>query len=216
MELSLSLQEHLQHLTVLHPQLCPRQVLGVQMARLACTLLDIDPALERKSLYVFMEIGRCVADAVIIVTTASPTNGLMRTLDYGKVAATFVNQRTEQAIRISERRDSRETAVHMMRPTLSAWEAQREAYQIMSYEQLFHWQPVRLTEPLPIISDKHTAICERCGDRINEHREVTIQSQTLCKPCAFGAYFTPDIGVFQPALPTPERIRAVGTGAIML
>src|SRR5690242_20219917 len=105
MELTLSLQEHLTRLAVLHPTLCPRQVLGVQMARLACTLLGVDPAVERKALFVFMEVGRCAADAVMLVTTASPNNGLMQLMDYGKVAATFVNLRTEEAIRISERRD---------------------------------------------------------------------------------------------------------------
>src|SRR5579859_5410605 len=107
MELSLSLQDHLQRLSVLHPRLCPRQVLGVRMARLACTLLEIDPVVQRKALYVVMEIGRCAADAVIIVTTASPTNGLMRLVEYGKVAATFIHLGTQQAIRIAERRESR-------------------------------------------------------------------------------------------------------------
>ena len=75
MELSLSLQEHLARSAMLHSRLCPRQVLGVRMARIACGLLGIDPAFERKSIYVFMEIGRCAADAVMIVTGASPTNG---------------------------------------------------------------------------------------------------------------------------------------------
>jgi formylmethanofuran dehydrogenase subunit E len=193
MELSLSLQDHLERLAVLHPQLCPRQVLGVQMARLACTLLEVDPALERKSLYVIMEIGRCAADAVIIVTTASPNNGLMRLMDYGKVAATFVHLRTQQAIRIGERQDSRTTAIQMMPTTLSSWEAQRDAYQIMAYEQLFHWQEVRLTEPLPVIPDKnkHVICCERCGERINEQREIVNARSVLCRACAFGAYFVP-------------------------
>ncbi|MHB8629786.1 MAG: FmdE family protein [Aggregatilineales bacterium] len=192
MQLTLTLHDHLQRLTALHPQLCPRQILGAQMARLACTLLGVDPALDRKALFVFMEIGRCAADAVMIVTTASPTNGLMCLMDYGKVAATFIHRRTEQAIRIHERRDSRETAIQLMPSALSAWESQRAAYQVMSYEQLFHWQPVRLTMPPPIILDKHAVHCDRCGDRINEHCEVIIEGQILCKPCAFGAYFIPD------------------------
>ena len=192
MELTLSLQEHLTRLSVLHPTLCPRQVLGVRIARLACTLLGVDPALERKAMFVYMEIGRCAADAVMIVTTASPSNGLMQLMDYGKVAATFVNLRTQEAIRISERRDSRDIAVRIMPSSLSAWEAQRDAYQIMEYDQLFRWQSVRLNQPLPLIPDKHAIICESCGDRVNEHREVVIEGKTLCKLCAFGAYYAAD------------------------
>jgi formylmethanofuran dehydrogenase subunit E len=187
-ELSVSLNEHLARSVMLHTRLCPRQVLGVRMARLACTLLGIDPALERRAIFVYMEIGRCAADAVIVVTGASPTNGLMQLVGYGKVAATFVSLRSGAAVRVSERHESREIAAGMM-PHLPIWEAQRDAYQIMSDERLFCWQPVRLTQPLPVIPEKHSTSCQTCGDRINEHCEVTVAGKTLCRPCASGAYF---------------------------
>src|SRR5258708_27938431 len=190
MPLSLTLEEHLARSTMLHSRLCPRQVLGVRMARLACTVLGVDPAVERHSLVVYMEIGRCAADAVMVVTTASPTNGLMQLMGYGKVAATFVHRRNGQTLRISERHDSRDIAVQML-PDLPAWEAQRDAYQIMPEEQLFHWQAVQLTQSLPIIPDKYAVTCHRCRERVHEHCEVIVGGQALCKPCAFGAYFVP-------------------------
>jgi formylmethanofuran dehydrogenase subunit E len=189
MELSLTLAEHLNRLTILHPTLCPRQVLGVQMARLACNLLNVDPAIERKSIYVYMEIGRCAADAVMIVTGASPMNQLMQLMDYGKVAATFVNRQTGAAMRINERHDIRDIAVAMMLPHLTAWEAQRDAYQVMTYDQLFDWQHVTLRQPLPTISEKYSVKCDSCGDRINEHRDMIVQGRTLCRVCAFGGYY---------------------------
>ncbi len=188
MELNVSLNEHLLRSVMLHSRLCPRQVLGVRMARLACILLNVDPALDRKPLYVFMEIGRCTADAVIVVTGASPTNGLMQLMGYGKVAATFIKRSSGQAIRISEHQNCREIAVGIM-PTLSAWEAQRDAYQIMPDEQLFHWQSVCLTVPLPVIFEKHAVTCQHCGDRVNEHCEVMVNGHVLCKACVFSAYF---------------------------
>lgn len=191
----MGLDEHLARSAMLHSQLCPRQVLGVRMARLACTLLSIDPALERKSIYVYMEIGRCAADAVMVVTGASPMNGLMQLVGYGKVAATFVNLRSGEAIRISERHESREIAAQMM-PKLPIWEAQRDAYQITPDERLFCWQPVALRQPLPAFGEKHSVSCENCGDRINESCEVNFGGKTLCKACAFGAYFIPSD--FQP------------------
>src|SRR5258708_3010889 len=152
MELSLTLEEHLRRSVMLHSRLCPRQVLGVRMARLACTLLGVDPALERKPLYVYMEIGRCAADAVMVVTASSPSNGLMQLMGNAKVAATFVHGRRGEALRICGRQDCREIAIQML-PTLPAWEAQRDAYQIMPDEQLFNWQAVYLTESLPIVPD---------------------------------------------------------------
>lgn len=188
MELSVSLEEHLARSAMLHSCLCPRQVLGVRMARLACILLGLDPAVERKSIYVYMEIGRCAADAVIVVTGASPTNELMRLMGYGKVAATFVNMKNGEGIRVSECRSSRDIAVKLM-PHLPSWEAQRDAYQIMPDEQLFRWQSVHLNADWPLIAEKHAVNCHNCGDRVNEASEVIIAGQAWCKACAFGAYY---------------------------
>lgn len=190
MELSVSLQEHLARSAMLHSCLCPRQVLGVRMARLACGLLGIDPARGRKAIYVFMEIGRCAADAVMVVTGASPTNELMQLMSYGKVAATFVSLKTGEAIRVSERQESRQIAVQMM-PELPAWEAQREAYQLIPDHQLLNWQRVIVTQPLPHIPEKHAATCQNCGDRVSECSETVVNGAVLCKACAFGAYFIP-------------------------
>lgn len=191
MELSVSLDEHLARSAMLHSCLCPRQVLGVRMARLACTLLDIDPAVERKSIFVYMEIGRCAADAVMVVTGASPTNELMRLMGYGKVAATFVNMKNGEAVRVSECKSSRDNAVKLM-PYLPSWEAQRSAYQIMPDEQLFRWQGVHLNGDLPLIPEIHAVNCHNCGDRVNESSEVIVEGQAWCKACAFGAYYASD------------------------
>ncbi len=189
--LSRPLTDDLSRSAAMHSRLCPRQVIGVRMARLACALLGIDPAIERKQVFIFMECGRCAADAVIAVTGSSPTNLLMQLMDYGKVAATFVNLRTREALRVSENPRSRQIAVDLSAPGQSKWQAQLESYQTMPDESLLCWQPVRLSYPLPMIPDKHATLCDHCGDRINEHCEVTLHGQTLCKACAFGAYYQP-------------------------
>jgi formylmethanofuran dehydrogenase subunit E len=183
-----TLEEDLARCGVLHSRLCPRQVIGVRMARLACQRLCIDPAIDRKQIYVFMECGRCAADAVITVTGASPTNQLMQLMEYGKLAATFVSLRTGEALRITEHPCSRESAMQML-PNLPAWEAQLNAYQTMLDACLLTWMPVILKRPLPVIPEKHTSHCSQCGDRIGEHKELWQNDQPICKPCAFGAYY---------------------------
>jgi formylmethanofuran dehydrogenase subunit E len=190
MELSLSLEEHLTRSAMLHSKLCPRQVLGVRMARLACILLGVDPALNRKSIYVYMETGHCAADGVMVVTGASPNNGLMRLVGYGKLAATFVLRSSGDAIRVNEQYESRNVAMAMM-PELPPWKAQRDAYQIMPDTQLFRWQSVLLDESVPMIGKKHSVTCQKCGDRISEHPEIMSDGQTLCQICAGSAYFVP-------------------------
>lgn len=51
---------------LVHGHLCPGQLLGVRMAVLGCNLVGIqDPrGADRKKLIVWVEIDRCMADAV--------------------------------------------------------------------------------------------------------------------------------------------------------
>lgn len=189
MELSVSLQEHLAHSAFLHRRLCPRQVLGVRMARLACVQLGVDPALQHKRIFVYMENGHCVADGVISVTHASPTNQLMQLMDYGKMAATFVDLAGGQALRVCERPGCRETAIAMLTDAPSAWAAQVLGYQVMPNELLLSWQWVELQAPLPKLTAKHKVTCSRCSDYVHEHRELEVDGQILCKACAYGAYY---------------------------
>jgi formylmethanofuran dehydrogenase subunit E len=186
MELSISLEEHLARASAIHRCLCPRQVLGVRMARLACAWLEVDPALKRKRVYVYMENGHCLADGVIAVTCASPTNQLMQLVPYGKMAATFLDLETGQAIRVCENPQSRETAVALLPDIPSSWMAQRQAYQVMADDLLLAWRPVRLPEAPSRPQGKHSVTCERCGDRVHEHAEIDCDGAVLCKPCAYG------------------------------
>ena len=188
-ELSVSLQAHLAHSSATHRRLCPRQVLGVRMARFACAWLGIDPAIQRKRVFVYMENGHCIADGVIAVTYASPTNGMMQLLPYGKMAATFVDTETGNALRVREHPDSRRTGSCFLPEIASPWTAQLHAYQVMLDELLLSWQPVALTAALPKVSGKHKVTCQHCGDLVHEHCEVLLDSQTLCKTCADGAYY---------------------------
>lgn len=189
--LSRPLADDLDRSAAMHSRLCPRQVIGVRMARLACVSLGIDPVIQRKQIYVFMECGRCAADAVIAVTGSSPTNQLMRLMGYGKVAATFVNMQSGRAMRVAENPRSRQTALDTSSPGQSRWQAQLEAYQTMPDESLLYWQYVRLNSPLPVIPEKHVTLCDGCGDRISEHSEVIAGGRILCQACVFGPYYQP-------------------------
>lgn len=189
MELIVSLDEHLARSSALHRRLCPRQVLGVRMARLACQYLEVDPALHRKRIFVYMENGHCLADGVIAVTNASPTNQLMQLLPYGKMAATFLDLQTGNALRVWEDQQCREAAMSYLPGIASEWKTHLLAYQSMPDEALFHWQEVRLLELPPAIRGKHSVTCSRCGDRIHEHAELYDDGQTVCRACLYGVYY---------------------------
>lgn len=159
------------------------------MARFACVWLGIDPALQRRRLFVYMENGHCVADGVISVTYASPTNHYMQLLPYGKMAATFVDLETGRAVRVCEHPNSRQAGVDFLPAVASPWQAQLQAYQDMPDDMLLFWQPVELLAPLPKLPGKHKVVCDQCGDHVHEHCEVQLDGLTLCKACADGAYY---------------------------
>jgi formylmethanofuran dehydrogenase subunit E len=97
-----SIDELLDKCELVHGHVCPGQLLGVRMAVLGCGLVGIeDPrGADRKKLIVWVEIDRCMADAVGAVTGARLGRRTLKFLDYGKVAATFLNLDTDAAVRV--------------------------------------------------------------------------------------------------------------------
>ena len=83
-----------------HHRLCPRQVLGVRMGLYAGRTLDLQVPRQDKRLHAFMEIDGCAVDGVTVATGCSVGRRTMHILDFGKVAATFVDKDTLKAIRI--------------------------------------------------------------------------------------------------------------------
>ena len=59
---------------------------------------------------VYVEMDRCATDAVQSVTGCSLGHRTMKFMDYGKMAATFLNLRTGRAVRVVAREDSRNKA----------------------------------------------------------------------------------------------------------
>lgn len=171
--------------------LCPGQVLGVRMAMLGCQLLHIDEPKEDKRLMVYVEIDRCMADAIAAVTGCRLGKRTLKHVDYGKCAGTFVDQTSGFGVRIVAQDDAR---LHVWRYApvgLGKNEAQREAYKVMSDEELFAVQEVIVhipshDQPGPPVS---RVKCTLCGEGINDHREVHRDGKVLCRACAHGSYY---------------------------
>src|SRR6266487_1475236 len=138
-----SLEEYLELAAQNHGHMCPGQVLGVRMAMLGLKELGIDdPAKHEKRLLTLVEIDRCATDAVSLVTGCRLGKRSLKYLDYGKVAATFVDLETKQAVRVAARDEARAIAKTMFREPSSGgasdhYRQQLKAYQVMEEEDLF-------------------------------------------------------------------------------
>jgi len=171
--------------------LCPGQVLGVRMAMLSCQLLGIDEPTQGKRLIVYVEIDRCMADAIAAVTGCRLGKRTLKHVDYGKCACAFVDMVTGRAVRISARDSAREQVWRYVPFGVDKNTAQREAYKIMPDNELFVVQEVIINIPDHDRPGRPVSrvICAVCGERINDRREVQVNGLVLCRACVQGGYY---------------------------
>lgn len=173
-----------------HGHLCPGQVLGVRMALVGCREVGVDrPRSAGKGLVVFVEIDRCATDAIQAVTGVSVGKRTLKHIDYGKMAATFVNVATGVAVRVAARDEARQIASEWAVAESDPRRAQTAAYRVMPERELFRIDPV-MVYPGWLDRRRVRVSCQACGEGINYQREVTVSGRTLCRPCSGERYYT--------------------------
>ena len=188
------LNELLQECEHLHGHICPGQVLGARMAVLGCKLIGLnDPrGADRKKLLVWVEIDRCMADAVGAVTGVRLGRRSLKYVDYGKVAATFLNTESGRAVRLVALESSRELAERRYASLPGKKERQMRAYLEADETELFKLQhvTVEVGENDKPGSPRTRVLCARCGEGVNDGREVCdSDGRPFCRPCMRGGYF---------------------------
>jgi len=179
----------------LHGHMCAGQLLGARMAVLGCRQIGIEEprGVDRKKLIVWVEIDRCMADAISAVTGVRLGKRSLKYVDYGKVAATFLNTETKEAVRVVAREDSRLLADERHPELESRSARQFQTYREASDEELFKWEAVaaHLSEFDSPGKPRSRVLCSQCGEGINDGRELPgpNENQVQCRPCALGAYY---------------------------
>lgn len=188
-----NLEVLIDQLSAMHHHLCPKQVLGARMGLYAAELLQLDLPQTDKRLFTFVETDGCYTDGVSVATGCWVGHRTLRMLDYGKVAATFADTLTNDAIRIRPHPQSRTRARAYAPHAIDKWHAQLTAYQVMPNEALFEAQPVELTVSLAALISKHglRVACVQCGEDIINEREVRRDNLVLCRACAGDTYYQP-------------------------
>jgi len=188
-----TLEEYLKLAEVAHGHLCAGQVLGVRLAMLGLRQIGIeDPIKDRKRLVTYVEIDRCVTDAVALVANCRLGKRSLKFFDWGKVAATFVELPSGRAVRVSAKESSKQLARGMF-PDMDKDAGQQKAYAVLSDEDLFDtaWCSVQVDpEDLPGFRGPRV-VCAECGEGVNFKREVVVDGRTLCRGCAGARYFRP-------------------------
>lgn len=189
-----SFAELLAQSTAIHGHLCAGQVIGVRMAMEGLHRIDIhDPkGADRKKLYVLVEIDRCATDAIQSVTGCSLGKRSLRWLDFGIMAATFVNLSTDRAVRVTAREEARALSERYCPEISDPYQRQMKAYQIMPLADLFTFQDVRVLIPDCNMPGRplRRVRCELCGDWVQDCREIVEAGRILCRACHGERYYS--------------------------
>jgi formylmethanofuran dehydrogenase subunit E len=138
---------------------------------------------DKKKLIVFVEIDRCATDAIMATTGCRPGKRSMKIMDYGKMAATFVNLESGKAVRLVSK--MKKNADGTRETPDFATVADEELFSIMDVTV-----PLR-PEDLPGKPLRSTQ-CSVCGEKIMDGREIEHEGKEFCKPCiAQNNYYIP-------------------------
>ncbi len=177
-----TLEQDLAVAQAFHGHLCHGMVMGVRMARLGCRELGIGDPLKYRDLIVYVEMDRCASDAVSVVCGVTLGKRRLKWMDYGKMAATFVDLNTGKAYRVAPRPDV---------PHAGSDQDPLEYWKDWTDEQLFACVPVKVEIPEEDRPGRpvRRVVCEACGEQVQDAREVVKRGQTLCRACAGGSYY---------------------------
>ncbi len=179
----------------LHGHMCAGQLLGTRMALLGCKMIGIDDprGADRKKLIVWVEIDRCMADAVSAVTGVRLGKRSLKYVDYGKVAATFLNTENERAVRIVALESSRTLADERYPEIENKRQRQFQAYSDATDDDLFKTElvSIQLRDLDAPGSPRSRMTCVVCGEGVNDGREVVdANGDALCRGCHSGTYYS--------------------------
>ncbi len=162
-----------------HGHLCMGQILGV---KIGVKGLELSAPESNKDLIVFVENDRCIADAIMMVSNTRLGRRSLKFRDYGKMAGTFVNTKTNRAFRVyikldkknsSEDQNDERSVLYLPDSEVVGWK-----------EVSVKFKPFELPgKPQRIVS------CCKCGEKIFDGKDTLTEEGPVCEPCISGCYY---------------------------
>jgi formylmethanofuran dehydrogenase subunit E len=169
-----------------HGGMCPGIVLGSRATAVGLRELRMNAFEKNPDLIVYVEIDRCIADAVQAITGCSLGHRTLKYLPYGKFAATFVNAGTSEAVRISITSKPSSDQAHPNMKEIARTLSEAPEADLLRIERV---EVIIPEEDLPGLPT-HRETCRTCGEEILDRRETRIDDEPACKNCANGSYYT--------------------------
>ena len=117
--------EQLAKAKAFHGEICGGIAIGTKLAMYGMELMGMELNQRHKNLIVFLEIDRCMSDAVQAVTGCTMGKRSLKQMYYGKFAVTFYNMDNGEAIRVADadanksdkKRETKEEMIQRFRET---------------------------------------------------------------------------------------------------
>jgi len=185
----------------LHGEICPGVVLGTKMSIVAMEELGMDPMKKNKDLIVYVEVDRCMTDAIQAITGCTLGHRTLKYKDYGKFIATFVDMITGKAIKVSARDDisssppgfwtSIEKSIkqnenNRSTPNKDDMRLTVEKLSKMPVKELLKVEEVDVEIPENDIPGfpHYISTCSICGEHVIDRKEFKIGGKIICESCA--------------------------------
>jgi formylmethanofuran dehydrogenase subunit E len=178
------LEEQLVKVEEFHGHRCGGGVMGTKMAIYALEQLGLNLNEEHEDLIVFVEIGRCMADAIQVVTKCRIGKKSLNVIDYGKYSATFYKMSTGEGIRLTDEdikhQNKKETDEDLVKRLIE-----------MPNEELFSTRKVEIDLETLNYKDKkfNKIICPICNEVVKDNKYIIRNGVGICKSCAEESYY---------------------------
>lgn len=168
-----------------HGHLCGGIAIGTKLAMYGLELLGMELNQVHKNLIVFLEIDRCMSDAVQSVTGCSMGKRTLKQMYYGKFAATFYNMDTGVALRITDADANKKIKNNETKEEMIS------RFRRTPPEELFKVTKVKLELGPGDMPGKPyiTTFCSVCGEKVSDGRHVLRGGKPMCRSCAEGSYY---------------------------
>ncbi|MCX6690212.1 MAG: FmdE family protein [Methanoregula sp.] len=183
-----------------HGHACPGLAIGYRAAEYALQHLRAGRS-EDEDLVAIVETDACGVDAIQLVAGCSVGKGNLILQDFGKHAYTFIDRKTDRAIRLVQRPESGFQRIDPVWPALkekmmggTATPAEHKEFHErqtkvidkilkIPIEELFIIKEVK--PEIPVKAKIFTSVqCTRCGEMVAEHRARVRDGKFVCMPCA--------------------------------
>ncbi|MDR2830699.1 MAG: FmdE family protein [Methanobrevibacter sp.] len=177
-------EEQLKKVKKFHGHLDGGTVIGTKMTMYAFEQLGLSLNEENMDLMVFVEIGRCVADAIQVVSDCRIGKKTFKLMDYGRHAASFCRISTGEGIRIVDEdiknQNKAETDEKLMERLINT-----------ANEELFSIEKIKIDFESMDYPDKkfNKIICPVCDEVVKDNKYILRNGIGICKACAEKSYY---------------------------